>query len=408
MNNYLLKREKNWTPQLRNAVLIGFLLRIMTLLLITVVLEGVWDVFFIEDDKKYEELAAVYRANAHGVLDLELFEDLTKGYMQRFWPFVICVSTKMIGYLYTGRLINVCLSTICIPITYRLCYEVCGNDRTALTAARVFAFLPFSVLVSCFPIKDIFIMMAVMYAFFIFVRVQSGRKVSAFQYVLLFALLIGIYLSRGAVTELMLMFFLIYYLQKLFRAKKYLAALFLLMGALAVFAAFQSNILSSFETKIDGYSDYSAEEASGLNALRINSLADIYKLPLTYAYSMLQPMKVALFTIADDTRPWQIVMMYANMTMYPVALGAWLYMFSKKHNLFFWLSSFVMFTAVIMLSLGVFRHYMFMLPIHMINCSLYMERTHESYKNRRTILLLGTFALLVLIFCYSLVKLLEF
>ena len=251
-------------------------------------------------------------------------------------------------------------------------------------------------------------MMAVMYAFFIFVRVQSGRKVSAFQYVLLFALLIGIYLSRGAVTELMLMFFLIYYLQKLFRAKKYLAALFLLMGALAVFAAFQSNILSSFETKIDGYSDYSAEEASGLNALRINSLADIYKLPLTYAYSMLQPMKVALFTIADDTRPWQIVMMYANMTMYPVALGAWLYMFSKKHNLFFWLSSFVMFTAVIMLSLGVFRHYMFMLPIHMINCSLYMERTHESYKNRRTILLLGTFALLVLIFCYSLVKLLEF
>lgn len=408
MNNYLLKREKTWTPQLRNAVLIGFLLRIMTLLLITVVLEDVWDVFFIEDDKKYEEMAAAYRANAQGILDLELFEDLTKGYMQQFWPFIICVSTKMIGYLYTGRLINVCLSTICIPITYRLCYEVCGDDRTALTAARVFAFLPFSVLVSCFPIKDLFIMVGVMYAFYIFVRVQSGRKVTAFQYTLMIILLVFNYLSRGAVTELMLIFFLIYYLQKLFRAKKYLAALFLLMGAVAIFAAFRSAILLSFETKLDDYSNYYADEASGLNALRINSMADIYKLPLTYAYSMLQPLKVELFSITDDTRPWRTVMTYANMTMYPVAVGAWLYMFSKKHNLFFWLSSFIMFTAVIMLSLGVFRHYMFMLPIHMINCSLYMDRTHESYKNRRTILLLGTFALLVLIFCYSLVKLLEF
>ena len=64
-----------------------------------------------------------------------------------------------------------------------------------------------------------------------------------------------------------------------------------------------------------------------------------------------------------------------------------------------------MFTAVIMLSLGVSRHYLFLLPIHMINYSLYMEDTHENFKNRKTLVILGTFALFVLVFCYSLVKL---
>ncbi len=408
MIDYRLKRDNAWTPELRTTVFLGFLLRLLVLLLITVALNNVWDLYFIEDDKKFEELAAIYRANANGVLDWELFEDLTIGYMQRFWPFVICVSTKLFGYLYTGRVINIILSTICIPITYRLCYEVSENEKTALTAARLFAYLPFPILVSCFPIKDIYIMMSIMYAFYIFVRVQSGRKVSAFQYVLLIALLVGVYLSRGAVTELMLIFFLIYYLQKLYREKKYLATLFLLMGAVVIFVAFRSAILSSFATKMDTYGNYGAEEASGLNALRVTSIADIYKLPLAYAFSMLQPMKLELFMVGDDARPWRTVMGYINMTMYPVAVGAWLYMFSKKHNLFFWLSSFVMFSAVIMLSLGVFRHYLFMLPIHMINFSLYMEKTNESFKNRRGLVIMGTFALLVLVFCYSLVKLLEF
>ena len=406
MNKYALKRENTWIPELRTTVLLGFLLRLIVLILIVNVLNGVWDLYFLEDDKKFEEMAAVYRFNANGILDLELFDELTAGYMQRFWPFVICVSTKLFGYLYTGRVINILLSTICIPVTYRLCYEVSGNEKTALTAARLFAYLPFPILVSCFPIKDIYIMMVVMYAFYIFVRVQSGRKVSAFQYVLLCALLVGVYLSRGAVTELMLIFFLVYYLQKLYKEKKYLAALVLLMGSVAVFVAFRSAILSSFETKIDTYGNYYADEASGLNALRVTSMMDIYKLPLAYAYSMLQPMKLELFTIGADTRQWRTVMGYANITMYPVAMGAWLYMFTKKHNLFFWLSSFVMFSAVIMLSLGVFRHYLFLLPIHMVNYSLYTEKTNERYKNRRGMLIIGTFALGVLIFCYSLVKLL--
>lgn len=249
-------------------------------------------------------------------------------------------------------------------------------------------------------------MLSTMYAFYIFVRVQKNCRVSWGQYGLCGALMLCIYLNRGAVTELLLAFFVIYYLQKLFREQKYLAALFLLLGAVAVFVMFRSAILASFTTKLQVYGSHGVDEAVGLNAIRVTGMTDIYNLPLAYAFAMLQPVKLELFAIAADTRPWLTVMTYANMTMYPVAVGAWLYMFSKKHNLFFWLSTFVMYAAVIILSLGVFRHYLFMMPINLINCALYLEKTNENYKNRRGLVIIGTFALVVLVFCYSLVKLL--
>lgn len=405
MRENRFRKENIWTSEARTTVLIGFVLRLVMVLFILYVASNYWDIFYIEDDKKYEGLAAVYRANARGIWDLELFDVITAGYAAKFWPLVMCVMTKLFGTVYVGRYINVVLSTICIALTYDLCYEISGNQKTALTAARWFAFLPFSVLVSCFPVKDIFIMMCAMYAFYIFVRVQNSRKVSAFQYLLLAVLLVCIYFARGAVTELLLMYFLVYYLQKLYRRKKYFAALVLLIGALVVYLAFRSVIFASFETKIEGAAE-GVGEAAGLNVVRVTGVLDIYKLPLAYAFAMLQPMQHTLFTIVEDTRPWSIVMAYANITMYPVAIGAWLYMFVKKHNLFFWLSSFAMFSAVFILSMGISRHYLFLFPMHMINFALYMEETHPNFKNRRTLVILGTFALLVLVVCYSLVKVL--
>ena len=405
MIDYRLKKESIWTPKARATVLIGFALRLVMLFVIIYALDGVWDLYYLEDDKAFEELAGKYLYNSHGMLDFELMEELTRGWASPFWAYVLCVSTGLTKTIYAARYINVILSTICIAVVYCLCYEISQNKKTALLAARLFAYLPVPILISCFPFKDVLITLGVMYAFYIFICVQKDKKVSAIQFLLCALLLVCVYFTRGAVTELMLIFLLIYYLQKLFRKKRYLAALLLLMGAVAIFVAFRSTILSPFETKVDTYENYGADEASGLNAIRITGITDIYKLPLTYAFAMLQPMKLELLAIADNTRPWRTVMTYANITMYPVAVGAWLYMFCKKHNLFFWLSSFIMFSSVIMLSLGVSRHYLFLLPIHMINFSLYMEDTHINFKNRKTLVIVGTFALFVLVFCYSLVKL---
>lgn len=397
-------KDSVWTSEARWAVLGGFFLRLLMLILIIYVVD--WDIYYLEDDKKFEELAGKYLFNANGLVDTELLKTLTVGWVSPFWAYVLCISSKLFGSVFAPRYINIILSTLCIAAIYKLCYEITENQKTALTAARLFAFLPFPILVCCFPIKDIFIMVSVTYAFYLFVRIQNDRKVSVGSILLCTVLLSCVYFTRGAVTELLLIFLTIYYLQKLYRQKRYLAALLLLMGALAIFFLFRNSIMAVFEEKVDTYGNYYADEANGLNAIRVTGITDIYKLPLAYAFSMLQPLKFELFNVGNDVRPWRTVMSYTNITMFPVGVGAWLYMFVKKHNLFFWLSTFAMFSAVIMLSLGVSRHYLFLFPIHLINYSLYMEETHENHKNRRTLVFLGTFAFFVLIFCYSLVKLL--
>lgn len=399
MSELKLKKEKIWTPQLSSAILFGFLIRLTVLILMIYVLDGVWDIYYIEDDKKYEELAAAYSFNARGWFDLQLFEDITAGYAARFWPFIICTTTKITGVAHFGRYINIVLSTLCIPVVHHLCYVVSGKKQTALLAARLFAFLPLPILTSCFPIKDILITLGVLYAFYTFVCLQSSRKVSLIQVLLCAGLLICVFFTRGAVTEMMLIFLLVYYLQKLYKEKKYLAAVVLLMLAVVIFLIFRSSLMATFETKVEDYGSYGAEEASGLNAIRVNGIRDIYKLPLAYAFAMLQPMKLNLLVIAGDTRPWRTLMTYLNITVFPVAVGSFMYLFSKKHNLFFWLSSFVMYSAVIMLSLGVSRHYLFLFPISLINYSLYLSENHGK---RRTTVILGTFALFVLVFIYSL------
>lgn len=404
MIDYRVKRESAWTPEARATVLIGFALRMVMLCVIIYALDGIWDLYYLEDDKAFEELAGKYLYNAHSILDFELLDELTRGWVSPFWAYVLCISAGLSRTVFAPRYINVILSTLCIVEVYNLCYEVSQNKKTALTAARLFAFLPFPVIVCCFPIKDIFITLVVLYAFYLFVRVQNDRSVSALQVLLCAVLLTCVYFTRGGVTELLLMFLLVYYLQKLYRKKRYLAAVLLFVAAVAFMLVFRNVIFSAFETKVDTYGNYGAEEAAGLNAIRVTGITDIYKLPLAYAFAMLQPMKLEWFTMGNDVRPWRMIMGYTNVTMYPVAMGAWLYMFVKKHNLFFWLSSFVIFSAVIMLSLGVSRHYLFLLPFHMINYSLYMEDTHVNFKNRRTLIILGTFALVVLVFCYSLVK----
>lgn len=398
MNTSKLIKDKSWTPEATGTMIVGLLLRFMMLMLILYVTSDSWDIFFLEDDKKYEEMAQLYRAYSDNVVNMRLFSKLTSGYAATFWPLVMCISTKLFDYVYTGRIINVVLSTLCIGVTYKLCYEVSGNEKTALLASRLFAYMPFSILVCCFPIKDIFIMLGTMYAFFIFVRIQNNRAVSVWQYALLVGFLIGILNSRGAVTELLLIFFLIYWLQKTVKARKYIAAMLIIAASAALLIVFRTYLAESFGEKIDTYGNYGADEAAGLNIIRISGIWDFYKLPVTYGFAMLQPMKLALFNIGQDVRPWQTMLSYVNITMYPIAIGAWAYMFCKKHNLFFWLSSFIMFAAIISLSLGVSRHYLFMLPVHMINYSLYMS---ENTKRRSSVVLAGTAVLVFAVLVYA-------
>ena len=396
MNTFsVLQKKQSNIYKLKNVLLGGFLVRLVVFVFIFTIGLTFSEPYFLSDDISYEQLAKYYMLNANSVLDLDLFDRMTVGYMQQFWPFVECFCAKLFNNMYAARVVNILLSTACIAVIYKLTYEVCENEATSLRAAKLFAYLPISVLTCCFPIKDIYITLGVMYAFYTFVCIQNGKKITLKQIVLCVALLVGVYLSRGAVVELLLIFLFIYYLQKLMRQKKNIQAVLLIVIAVIIFLFFSKTIFSSFQTKYDDYSGYEGT-GEGIEFIRVTGLSNIYKLPLAYAFATIQPMKLNLFTVDDNI--WLAIISYANMTIYPIAVGNFLYVFSKKHNLFFWLSSFVMFSGVIMLSLGIFRHYLFMIPITMINYSLYIERDPH---NNTTFSNVGALVLIIIILLAS-------
>ena len=74
----------------------GFVLRLAFLLIILTVGRELSTPYFIADDIKYESLAEIYIKTARQVIDIDVFKDITAGYLQLFWPWLMCVS----GYLF--------------------------------------------------------------------------------------------------------------------------------------------------------------------------------------------------------------------------------------------------------------------------------------------------------------------
>ena len=143
-----------------------------------------------------------------------------------------------------------------------------------------------------------------------------------------------------------------------------------IFGAAAYFM--KDSVLQAFERKIDDYGEYSLiGDSASFSAA--NVLKQFVKLPFTYFFATLQPIKLS-FSQFDDTSWWLNIISYLNISIYPVAIGNFLYIFSKKKNLFFWLSTLIMYCAIIFMVIGVFRHYLFLIPIEMINYSLYKEQ----------------------------------
>ncbi len=375
---------------------IGFLLRLAMLIFILTIGLDYSDPYFIADDIKYESLAQEYMLNASTNFDIRALDKITEGYLQMFWPYVVCISSYIFKSIYASRFINISLSTLCIPVIYKITELISNDKKTSLRAAMLFAFLPVTILTSCFPIKDIFLTFAVMFVFYFFLQIQNGKNISIPKIAVTVLLLVCIYLTRGAVTEMLLIFFAVYFIQRFIKKKNYTAATIGVILVVIAFFIFKDSLLSAFDTKITDYSGY-ADKGEGIQMVKINNITQIYKLPFTYFFASLQPIKLNLFA-ASSSGLWMSVIAYSNITMYPIAIGNFIYIIMKKKNFFFWLSTFIIYSAVIILSIGIFRHYLFLLPVQMINYSLYVERDRT---NNIIISLVGSALFFLLIFFIS-------
>ena len=403
MNEYALQQPSQHKTRstIGKIMIAGLLLRITMLIIIMIFNADGLDPYFISDDIRYEQVASRFLLHGNGPFDFAFLKKVTKGYLQPFWPTVLCISASLFKTIYAGRYLNVIISTLCIKVVYNITLVLTEKERSALFAGRLFAFLPIAITTCCFPIKDIFLTLAVMYAFYIFLLFHNQKRVTIFQLVLCITGLVCIYFTRGAVVELMGMFFAAYLLIGLIKKKRYgRAVLFALLGGV-VFILLKNKIMEAFLTKVDDYSGYNQESTGLLSYLQMKNPWEFYKIPFAYLFATLQPMTLNLFG-AEGVNPWWRLMHVSNITIYPVAIANALYIFQKKHCAVFWWSGVIIYCAIVSMVLGIFRHYLFLIPLEMINCALYYDRT-EGRKNG--ILYLGSFGIFLAVLVYSFINL---
>lgn len=379
-----------------SVMLLGFLLR-AALLILMLALKNVYSPYFLSDDIAYEVRAQSYLLNANGIVDLDYLEYLLRGYMQPFWPVVMCISARLFCTIYAGRAINICLSTACVFVIYQTVLLLTPSEKTALRAAKLFAFLPVTVITSCFPIKDIYLTWAVLYAFYVFLLVHFKKPVKIAHIMVTVLGLIGAYFARGAVAELMGIFFVLLWLDSLCKRKRYKAVIAVLALALVVLVLYGNTIIQTFLTKIEDYGGYNERSTGMLSMLQMKKPWEFYKLVPAYFFATLQPMTLNYYAVPDKI--WMWLLRIGNISLYPVAIANFLYIFQRKHNRLYWFCGVVIYCAVISMCLGIFRHYLFLISLEMINCALMFDRRKRKTKR---IVVFGTIGMVMFMALYSL------
>ena len=384
---------------LYRTMFFGFLLRCICLFLILVVFSKYVSPYLIFDDVEYENVALNYIKTATSIIDKSSFANVGgAGYLQPFWPWITCIFGYIFRTQYAARFLNIILSTLNVILVYKLAFEVSNSDVVSMKAAKITSYLPIFILISCFNIKDIYIMTAIIYSFWILVKFDKMSKVKIYEIILMIALMFGAYLSRGAIVEMMIIFYSIVILKSILKRKKYIIALLSIIIVAVVAFLLKDRIIGAFYSKINDYIS-SGRTSTSISFVRIDSISQIYKLPLTYAFATIQPFSLNLFNLNGITI-WMQIINFLNVTIIPIAVGNFIYIFIKKDNLTFWLTTIIMFSSIIILSLGVFRHYFFLMPVEIINYSCCSSKKIENL-DFIGVIVMFIFVLLVLLISIS-------
>lgn len=370
----LIKNNKFFAPELSRIVLWSSFIKIV-LLFIVISSE---DPFIISDDRAYEEISKTYLLYAQSLWDWNaICATGANGYLQVFWPYVICLFAKLLGTKYAGRILNIVLSTLCIYVVYNLALRITRKPDKSLLAAKLMAFLPYPTLFCVFNIKDFYIMFGVFYTFYLFVKWQNNESVKISEGIFSLLLLLGVYFARGGVVEVIGITAAFFIAHRFIKNRQYGYLGLFATAALLVFLQLSDSIIGAFDTKLDDYGNVGLQ-ANGLKMVQMNSIYDIYKFPLQYLFSILMPFSYNYFAITNEFT-WLGLLTIVNVAMYPIAFGCVLYLFMRKHNpVFFW-STFLVYIIITAMVLAIFRHYFFLFPLHVLNFVCFLDRANKGH-----------------------------
>nr|WP_249169665.1 hypothetical protein [Fusobacterium necrophorum] len=366
------------------------------------------------DDWRYEEGGMYYATHANFLFDKEAFKiafgrlgDRT-GYETEilkilfrstpFWYWLVCFVIYITKTYWAVRILNIVISSFSSIYIYRFANLIYGK-KTAKLSTKLYSFLPYPVIFSCFSYKDHLVLLCTFYLFYVSTKFRFREKVLKIEILNALLLFFVLLFTRSGLSPILLFlcFCIIFIketkLKKIFKIKYFILAVF----GLVLLYFFKEPIIHKFSAYLS--ENVATQEAGNtISIVTITKITEIYKLPLTYMFSVIQPIGIGNFH-----NSWASVVSNINIIMIPIAIGGGIYVFkSKKIDKLLFLMLAGYYSISIIMSIGIFRHYYSVLPLSFI---IFAELVTKGKRIDFLLLSLGTlFGIFIILSYYILIR----
>ncbi|MCI8288045.1 MAG: hypothetical protein HFH89_10385 [Lachnospiraceae bacterium] len=321
------------TP-VRQRMLIALFARLAMLIIIAVLAEQIPAYGFIGntpdyDDFRYEQGAVLYAEQAGNIIDVGAFtriydsmgdwtghhlaNPLTEGFL---WYWIVCAMTYITGWRWWIRIFNIVLSVFITKYIYELS-EILFTEKTAKRASLFYAVFPYTVIFSCFSYKDTLVSFCIFFIAVFFAKAKHKEKLNEKQKIMLIIVCLIFVFVRSGVSEIWIALCMVYYyfeIRDRMPFKRLIVIMVLLTAGIIMTFLTADLILYKFNAYIGGAS---TEGLSGGALVKITGIRDIWKLPFTFVFSILQPIG-----FRGGISSWASIVSSCDILMCPIAISA--------------------------------------------------------------------------------------
>lgn len=359
------------------------------------------------DDVRYVAGAVYYSQNAKSLIDEEVFTyafarlDDRTGYSSSFslWYWFVCIAAYLFQSIFALRVINILFSALTAFYIFKLA-SILFNNKAAKYAAIIYSFNPYFLIFPLFLYKDQLIALLTVQLFYFLYSFFTSKK-NKFLLFALINLILFSFLRSGFVFILAFAFLALFLVrEKRFPKISNFSNIFYILvisvvSILFLPFIFVDNLQIILEKLFVYVLERQTSESDTIAMFQISGLSDFYKLPFAFIFALLQPVNLTSQIISISGFVGLI-----NLFGIFLATGNALAFFDKNiRSLNFTWIIHALFVVTLITSLGISRHYYFMLPFYVIFLSAFVVN-----KNNFITTLFCSLLLAMLIGVYYLTK----
>lgn len=384
---------------LLKVFLLAIAVRLITLMIVYL-LEDKLGLYLYADDKTYESYAIMYSNFATEIYDMNAFRIAERGLGGTINVAKLFFNYNAVLYHITKatislRLSNILFSSLTVVPIFYLTKEL-FSKKEAIIASLLFALIPYNVVMSVFLFKDILIILILSTQLYFVMKYFNTGNVSPF----FFLLLIPMPGIRDGLSLFVIgLMFLSFVVRNYHKNRTIRLILWVVVPVIGIvgLVAFRSTIFLLVE-RFAFYLDRGRGDGDGITLIRVDSIKQLYKLPLTWIFSTFMPISFNF-----ELKGWADLLGILNYSLFLISPAYLIYMLLGKKemkHLIFFLPMLILHLLVIVLVINIPRHYYFLNFYIIIGASAYLAKlqSEEGYLSYASIVAAELFVFMLAVF----------